>query len=431
MTQDIRSAPSRSRIPNLLKSRWTIVCVGLIVRLAFLAIPHSRTYAFTLDNPPLGLEAANIAYGLAAHQGFASPFLGMSGPTGPTAWLTPVFPWILSLIVRIFGPHTHASLLAILILNECFSAAACLPLFHAARIIGGEPMASLAAWLWTTLPMAIYVPYQAIWYIPLSALLCAALLWCTLAVRVSGQSVAWCGYGFLWGAQLLTNPSFATTIPFVLLWLAWELRKQGQHWVRLPACTALCIILACAPWTIRNYMVFHTFVPLRSNFGLEFWRFNNPKPGLHPTNSLTELQEYVKKGEIAYMKEKKEEAIQFIRAHPAQFFQTSKKRVLYFWIRGRRDGVLLAWWNLGFIVLAASGTLFLARKSVSYALIFAIFPVIFPLIYYATLASAVYRHAIEPALTLTAAAGLEGMQQLIVRCFRKGNLAAASPSPIA
>ncbi len=129
---DTRDAQNFSRLLQTFRSPWIVSLVALVIRLAFLWIPPSRTHAFSLDYPPLGLEASNIAYSLAAHQGFASPFLWMSGPTGPTAWLTPVFPCMLSVIVRIFGAHTYASLLAILILNEFFSAATCLPLFYLA-----------------------------------------------------------------------------------------------------------------------------------------------------------------------------------------------------------------------------------------------------------------------------------------------------------
>jgi Dolichyl-phosphate-mannose-protein mannosyltransferase len=414
---EIKDARNFPRFLKSLRSPWTVFLIALVIRLVFLWIPPSRTHAFNLDGPPLGLEASNIAYSLAAHQGFASPFLGMSGPTGPTAWLTPVFPWLLSVIVRIFGPHTYASLLAVLILNESLSAATCLPLFYLARKVGGDGLASLTAWLWAILPLAVCVPYWAVWYIPLSALLLAVLILATLAVRLSNQPSGWFGYGLLWGAQLMTNPSFATMIPFVFLWLGWELRKQRRPWLRLPVYAAIGLILTCTPWTVRNFVVFHTFVPLRSNFGLELWRFNNPAAGLHPTNSSDELAKYSQMGEIAYMKEKKTKAIQFIRAHPGEFLYACKKRILYFWIRGRKDGPFLAYTNLGFVMLLPLGLFFMARKNLSHFMLFAMFPIIFPLIYYVTLASVTYRHAIEPILTVIAAVGLEGIFSFCLRFF--------------
>jgi hypothetical protein len=408
-----------SHFLEFLQLPWTVTVIALAIRLAFLWIPPSRTYAFSLDGPPLGLEASGIAYSLAANQGFASPFLVMSGPTGPTAWLTPVFPWLLSAIVRILGPHTYRSLLAIMILNESFSAATCLPLFCLARKVGGHSLASLTAWLWAMLPLAICVPYWAIWYISLSALLLAVLVLSTLAIRLSNEGNRWCGYGLLWGVELLTNPSLATMIPFVFLWLTWELRKQRRQWFRLPAYAAISLILVCTPWMIRNFLVLHTFVPLRSNFGLELWRFNNPTPGPHPTSSSAELAKYVQMGEVAYMKEKKTEAVQFIRDHPREFLHASKKRVLYFWIRGRKDGAFLAFTNLGFVMLLPIGLFFMARKNFAHFVLFAMFPIVFPLIYYMTLSSTTYRHAIEPVLTVIAAIGLKGIFPLFALLYSR------------
>ena len=420
---DTKDAQSFSRLLQPFRSPWIVSLVALVIRLAFLWIPPSRTHAFSLDYPPLGLEASNIAYSLVAHQGFASPFLWMSGPTGPTAWLTPVFPCLLSVIIRIFGPHTYASLLAILILNEFFSAATCLPLFHIARKVGGDRLSSLTAWLWALLPLAIYVPYWAVWFISLSALLFAVLMLATLAIRVSDQPARWFGYGLIWGAQLMTNPSFATTIPFVFLWLVWELRKQRRRWLQLPAYAAIALILTCTPWTIRNFVVFHTFVPLRSNFGLAL------SGGLHPIDSSVELTKYVQLGEIAYMKQKKMQAIQFIRAHPREFFYATKKRILYFWIISRKDGAFLAFTNLGFVMLIPLGLLFMVRKNFSHFVLFAMFPAIFPLLYYITLASPIYRHAIDPVLTVIVAVGLEGIFSFCLRFLPRSANSAVTESP--
>jgi len=289
------------------------------------------------------------------------------------------------------------------------------PLFYLARKIGSDTLASITAWVWAILPLAICVPYWAVWYIPLSALLLTVLLLATLAIRLSNDVIRWLGYGLLWGLELMTNPSVATMIPVVFVWLCWELRKQRQRWLKLPAYAAISLTLACGPWTIRNFFVFHTFVPLRSNFGLELWRFNNSGPALHPTNSSVELAKYMKMGEIAYMKEKQAEALQFIHAHPGDFLYASEKRVLYFWIRGRKDGRFLAFTNLGFVLLQPIGLFFMARKNFSHFVLLAMFPIIFPLIYYITLSSTTYRQAIEPVLAVIAAVGIEGVFALCLR----------------
>jgi len=142
-------------------------------------------HAFSLDYPPLGLEAANIAYSIAAHQGFSSPFLRVSGPSGPTAWLSPVYPYLLAIPVMIFGAHSFGALLAALILNQAFSGLTCWPLFNIGKQLSGPKLGALAAWLWALFPVAIWGPYVAVWYTSLSAWLIAVLLLATLRVRHS------------------------------------------------------------------------------------------------------------------------------------------------------------------------------------------------------------------------------------------------------
>ena len=38
----------------------------------------------------------------------------------------------------------------------------------------------------------------------------------------------------------------------------------------------LTCVLGIVPWTARNYAAFGQLVPVKSNFGLEFWLGNNP-----------------------------------------------------------------------------------------------------------------------------------------------------------
>jgi 4-amino-4-deoxy-L-arabinose transferase-like glycosyltransferase len=400
------------------QTRWlasplSITCVALLIRLGYLFIPSSRMSAFSLDRPPLGLEAANIAYSIAAHHGFSSPFLTISGPTGPTAWLAPLYPYLLSILVTIFGAHTLGTLLAALVLNQTFSAITCWPLFHIGKGLSGSTLGVVAAWLWAFFPVAIRVPYAAVWYTSLSAWLLAVLLLATLRVRQSQKAGVWVCYGFLWGIELLTNPSFLSTLPFVFLWLARELYIAKRSWFRFPFIAGLAIVLTCLPWTIRNYVAFHTLVPLRSNFGLELWRFNNSGGDLHPSSSSEDLNKYIRLGEIAYMQEKKQEAVASILSHPYKFLTVTKWRAASFWIVGwHNNSLIVALSNMALTMLVPVGLFFLYLSKRREFWLFVIFPLFFPLAYYVTISSVTYRHPIDPALIMTAAFAILGF-----RCF--------------
>ena len=96
---------------------------------------------------------------------------------------------------------------------------------------------------------------------------------------------------------------------------------KARPWLTNAAAAVAIIILCCVPWTIRNYRVFHQFVPLRSVLGLQLWLGNNDQTqdifrgDLHPIYNSAEREQYIAMGEIAYMQQKKQEAISYMLSH--------------------------------------------------------------------------------------------------------------------
>src|SRR5260370_41905203 len=131
-----------------------IVLIGLLLRVAGIALIHS--YRVKLDND----ESAHIAASLASGQGFSNPF---GPPTGPTAWLGPVYPFVLSGFFRAFGSYTRAAIVAALLLNCLISAATCLPIAFIARYTVGGRLAQTSAWVWTLLTYTMYWGIRWIW----------------------------------------------------------------------------------------------------------------------------------------------------------------------------------------------------------------------------------------------------------------------------
>jgi hypothetical protein len=60
--------------------------------------------------------------------------------------------------------------------------------------------------------------------------------------------------------------------PLAGLWLAWKPRRAGG----LARAAAFCAaaFLTVAPWTLRNWVVFHAFVPVSTAGGLNLWQGN-------------------------------------------------------------------------------------------------------------------------------------------------------------
>ena len=252
--------PMLRTILSLVTSVWLIAAIALTARVAFVwhqqrLIPHQ-----VLATVPFDHEAGNIALALSERRGFSDVF---RKPTGPTAWLAPVYPYLLAGIFRLFGALTFPAFLAAVSLNCLFSVATCFPLFFVARRIGGIAVAALTTWLWALYPQGIMMPFEWVWDTSLSVLLATTILWATLALRESTKTRNCVAYGILWGVALLTNPALGVLLPFLLLWLAQSHSSAAKPSWKKPSLAAAIAVLCCLPWTIRNYAAFHRFIQQR------------------------------------------------------------------------------------------------------------------------------------------------------------------------
>jgi 4-amino-4-deoxy-L-arabinose transferase-like glycosyltransferase len=410
-------APLRATATSLL----LILLVTLTIRLAFAWDYQSHTPHRALAAVPFLFESGNIAFSLASGHGFASP---LRVPTGPTAWMTPLYPLLLSAIMRLFGIYTFQSWVAAVLMNICFSTVACIPIYYVGKRIGGIGLGAGAAWLWAIFPNAILLSYQSLWDTSLSALLGATALWATVAIAGSTRKRDWAACGFLWGVILMANAAVLSLLPLLLGWAAYQASKTSKFAARDVSLACAVIILCCVPWTIRNYLMFHNIVPLRSTLGLQLWVGNNPGARViwlgehHPINDASERRQYIEMGELPYMAAKLRNAVDYILTHPRHEAELIRGRFVMLWAGGTphpvddfihsRSGwfryVLL--FNLCAAFGALLGIVFLFLKRSVYAFPLAAGPVVFPLAYYLTLALPRYRHPIDPTLMLLTAVAI-------------------------
>ena len=137
-----------------------IVVVAVGARVAFAWYEERQISPQVLSVIPFQTETGHIAYSIASGKGFSSPF---QRDTGPTAWLAPVYPYLLAGIFKLFGTYTLRSFFAALSLNILFSVGTCVPIFYTGKRIAGLAVASGAAWLWALFPNAIIIPFEWIW----------------------------------------------------------------------------------------------------------------------------------------------------------------------------------------------------------------------------------------------------------------------------
>jgi hypothetical protein len=367
-------------------------------------------------------ETGHIAYSVATGKGFSSPF---QRDSGPTAWLTPVYPLLVAGIFKVFGLYTRGAFFAAIFLNIVFSTATCVPIFCVGKQIAGLGAGSGGAWLWALFPNAILIPFEWIWDTSLAALLAALLLWATLELAESARWRDWIGYGLLWGLMLMTNPSVGAVFPVLLGWLAYRGWRSGKFRVSMPALAAAIAVACCVPWTVRNYVVFHRLIPFRSNFAYELYIGNNEnydelRRGLPAviTQDMETLR-YLRMGETAFMDEEMRKAVRFIKGHPRTEVDLVRWRFVDFWMgvpdpwrtfRAAESGLIrvILVGNLVSSVGTLAGLVMLFVRRSEYAIPSAAYPVLFPILYYVTHTSLRYRHPIDPVLLLLTAVAAGG-----------------------
>jgi Dolichyl-phosphate-mannose-protein mannosyltransferase len=435
-----------------------IVIVAMGVRVAFAWNEARKIAPGVLGNVPFQQETGNISYALAQGKGFSNVF---RTETGPTAWLAPVYPLIVAATFKLFGTFTARAFFACAGLNILFSSAACVPIFFAGKRIGGLGVAAGAAWLWAVFPSAVMMPFEWIWDTSLSALLAALILWATLELVKSERWVDSGVYGVLWGLVLMTNPALGVLLPFLLGWAVYRGRGESRLRRRRMALTVAVTMLCCVPWTVRNYVAFHRFIPVRSNLPFELWLGNNDifdehaRGGRRSITRTEEVRRYAQLGETGYMAEKWELATYFMRTHPGLELQLAGEKFVAFWlgtdspVKNFREtaswlirGVLLSSFLtavgalIGVVVLWRGKKRITQRHRVHRASAeiepdeteemtstpmfpLAVFPVVFPCLYYLTHADLRYRHPIEPIVLLLTVVLVAEAARLIGMNFRK------------
>jgi hypothetical protein len=428
---------------RLLSSPVFIVAFAFSLRLVVMWWGWRQTPTPVKPNLPYGFELGRVARAIAAGEGFSSPLRDMD--TGPTAWFTPIYPYFVAGIFKIWGIYSETSRFVIAAMNCLFAALTIFPIYGAAKRIFGAGVAVGAAWVWVFLPSAIHFPTIWIWDTALAALFFTLIFWATVALRGVRKTLPWAGYGALWVVGGLINPSILSLFPFFLGWLVWSERRESTLWLRHAGAVLLLFTIGLVPWTVRNYRVFGKIIVLRSNFGLELWLGNNPNvfdmlsQMSHPNDNPEEAEEFRRLGEIAYMAEKRHEAFVYMRTHPVETLNNMFHRFVDIWL-SETDNLLDLWvgasllgkatltFNCLLSLLGLLGVLYARRSRRPEAAPFGMVLLIFPMVFYLTHASPRYRFPMDPILVVLATSSAARLISLVqFGASRKTNAVAPLP----
>lgn len=275
-----------------------------------------------------------------------------------------------------------------------------------------------AAWAFY-LPASTYCVYLAKENLMIPLML--GLVWVTLRLGKTGSFKWALGCGVLVGLLALVGNAALSLLGALIVALL-VFRRSLPRQVLLLGAVSFAAAAIAAPWMIRNYQVIGAPV-LNTNGGFNLYLGNNPAAtgmfvSIADTPRAATWDALRREGEVRASEVLKQEALAWIKTHPAEFLQLAIKKAVYFWTPplhsgsqhgGAAESVVRAVWALQFVLLLGLAGVSLAQKELrtrsllclwtavlSYTAAHMLFYVIFR-----------YREPIIPILCVIAAMGLE------------------------
>ena len=281
------------------------------------------------------IESNNVAAALVEGRGFSDPF---AGDTGPTAWVPPVYVWIVAAVFTIAGiktPLAAGLLLALTVFGHA--------VVHAVLIACINPAAKQMRRITSCIYLAAVVlmpqgPFQLASENWLQVLLPVSLVWATLAHRKQPDRKAGLTLAALAILGPLAHAGFAVALAMTLLAMFLQDLRERRPWAVTirPILAALLTLLAIGTWTVRNSNALERIIPLKSNFWFEMHLANVASPsGLPRTEEVlrempffntAQFNRYATLGEVAYVDTFREPTLAALKADPARFRQKVMRR---------------------------------------------------------------------------------------------------------
>ena len=296
-------------------AKLSLYCL-LVSMAAFFSLIIQMKFIRIIGMGP-GFEPVSVAKSLATKGTFADPF---SGPTGPTAHVAPLWPFMLAGLYRA-APDEQYFRFSALLLTMLLHVLNVLLLFLLSGKLFQNPMSQLG-----TLALALVVPlYQVI---PAEEAICVSTGLLAFWLLARRHKAVMCG--MFGGLLLLLNPSLLTILVPIAIY----------EWKRANSIALFLAVmfLVITPWEVRNYQVFHKLFFIRDNLGLELDAYNNDcevsgtgECNPHPVLSAAERAKVAEMGEVPYNQMRLGHVAAWFKAHPGAALGLIARRIARFW----------------------------------------------------------------------------------------------------
>lgn len=313
-----------------------------IILILFLALALRIGHVIQFDNrPPTahdGLVFDDIAMNVIENGRF------QIGPTSPERRVVfydikeglsskePLYPFFLVCIYKVFG---H-SFIAVRLIEALIGTLTVLLVYIIGIRFFNMNIAYIASFIIATYPP--FIEFTGLFLRENSLIFLTSVLIFYLMEISNKESVCYRQYayvGVLLGLIALSKAAILIFTPFFLAALLFK-HKRIKSFIKASVVTFAMMMLVISPWTIRNYLVHHKFIPVASNGGINFLLGNNPKASgtnLAPWPTYSPAQEKMLENlrEVDMDRQYFKWGLMYIHQDPLRYFKLAFKKFLIFW----------------------------------------------------------------------------------------------------
>lgn len=328
MSGHASSPGSSSRLRRWLARDLGLFSVALAVRLLLTAVYSSRHTTVS------GLELGTLADNLLAGRGFMWEFYGSD--VARYSFFPPFYPAFLAFLKLVFGAGWIP---AMQIVQALASAATPVVVRRLAAHLGTGPRVAIAAGFAVAFwpPLVIYS--AAAYSLTFEALAVPAIVLLLVVAGKSGRPADAARAGAVYGLLAYALPAFLGSLLFVPL----GFRAMGVPGKRANQQAAIALLVALAvisPWTVRNALIHHRFVPMATNIGFNYLGGQNPhsRPHINVLCPFDEIRWSVidrraleTMNEVDFDRMLLRQGLSFAVREPWLTARRSAVRLLYYW----------------------------------------------------------------------------------------------------
>jgi hypothetical protein len=271
------------------------------ILVALTALAFVVRVAYLLWEPACALAGDESSWVALGTQELGRPHEGLNPLRVHLIFYPPLYPYFIAVLYRLLG-----SLDAVLCVQAAVGALLVPAVARAGRTAFSSSVGLAAAAVVAVYPDFVWFSVR-FW----SETLFIVTLWWGIervlradASRSRGPAAL---AGVVWGLSTLTRELSLYLAPFAALWLARgliapprkESRAENRGGFLRAGVFLLALVLTLAPWTIRNAVVFHAFIPVSTMGASNLWQGNVPLTHLEVHETLGRITDPIERDRYA------------------------------------------------------------------------------------------------------------------------------------